>query len=1340
MSSHRTHCPIPTVSHMMNDMAMTPTNQSWPRPPQLTRYSSHHRLGADSAGVVESVSVGGVASVETSVGSSSLSSSSSSLLSPASSSSSFLSSSSSSSSSSCGWAGLAVDTNDNNWSSPPLEPVMDGFLPINQREWISSLLLSSSPTATTISDTLPLASTSTPSATAALPSVTATTTVAAVVPIATSTTPPLGLLPPSLMGISGAETKRSSSAGAACKPLHINDKCGNELTAPAHVRRSSSMGALSSSTKSDPTALCRMLIQLATERQRVVCNESDVEVCQDPSCSSQSSSSSSPSSSPHTTPTGNDTPFSPFSPASSSSVYHKPSFLRRLVLPVRRTTALTADDDDTDDEDSDTGVVPPSLPLAPSAPLPSRPPSYQPTPTMIMPHLPTTHSPDILITASFNIHSCVGEDHIYDVDRVGNYLASLDADIIGLQEVEVNMVSQYTRSWSAKHKHNQVQLLSAAARLGHTRFAPLLQCEYDPLTNTSHKGSGHGHFGCAILSRYPVIDQRLQVYKSYTGKPSRNLLAIRVQPPSLAPHGSVWFATTHLGVQISAQEQAQQAKELIMYLDHLHRETNTPIILSGDFNATQWIHSSKTLSNTRLSFGSLVDLWKSYGLGDMASCGIPSISTLSGCSFFRADYLTCCERTLGSLSCVGTGSMFNAVSDHKPLVAVFRKRTADNNNNSRARQRRNDNGTGAPTPTHSGMLMSNSGVPTPTGSGSSNGGSVHGAFPPSHTPTHANGQYHSQPPHHHQHSQYQVHPQYQHQHHAAPHQQHMAAAAPAGMYVDTRDDKRTGTSRVETKNMSPYYHGQPPSSHHSGAPQHQTASGHHGYSSHPHYSAPVPHINGHHYTGYQGHAPSSYGSHPHAHLVANHHQGYGHRSGSNGGNGMPPMSLPISVSSSNISSLATRPASSRSGQSALPPAPLSVTTASPSIHGMNHNNTGNGLSSVPPPALSLHPPPLPPSVASSSMSAAIRRQAELDSEALGASLAALSISSSSTSSSTSSPDCTPTSKSGPFGGVTQVASIAPRAYQAEISPRVTLNGDTNSIGALAVGPSSLAAVPVSAVAPRLSLSVNVSPRHSLSIAEAPTPLANSTPLASSLAMPPTPLAIMPDARTPSATSLAGRMEVSPPRPGSGNGNHILSPAGAVPPRSSSSQSPAHMMLSAGVSPSSTNGSGASATPTHASVAPMMGLHGQMIYPHSHSSHGHGHIHSHQGNGSGGMTGLSILTGATPRAGTGPFGASTPLANAPTPLASSLPSFYNPEPSPSSNPMYYQSFSPSPIHYLHHRAPTYVTPMTPSSADTPRSMEPPSPAGLPPPDKPPALTKSPGRTLRDVTKPQDRDFI
>jgi len=40
------------------------------------------------------------------------------------------------------------------------------------------------------------------------------------------------------------------------------------------------------------------------------------------------------------------------------------------------------------------------------------------------------------MVASFNIHACVGRDRRRDVDRIAEVIRELNADIVGLQEVD----------------------------------------------------------------------------------------------------------------------------------------------------------------------------------------------------------------------------------------------------------------------------------------------------------------------------------------------------------------------------------------------------------------------------------------------------------------------------------------------------------------------------------------------------------------------------------------------------------------------------------------------------------------------------------------------------------------------------------------------------------------------------------------------------------------------------------------------------------------------------------------------------------------------------------------
>ena len=114
-----------------------------------------------------------------------------------------------------------------------------------------------------------------------------------------------------------------------------------------------------------------------------------------------------------------------------------------------------------------------------------------------------------MIISSYNIHSCVGSDFEYDVSRVAHTISALASDIVALQEVEVNKANQKTRLWSFVHEDDQPALLAAATGLVHHAFAPAVKSIYTGMVVEEHDTelAQNGHFGVAILSKHPILEQ-----------------------------------------------------------------------------------------------------------------------------------------------------------------------------------------------------------------------------------------------------------------------------------------------------------------------------------------------------------------------------------------------------------------------------------------------------------------------------------------------------------------------------------------------------------------------------------------------------------------------------------------------------------------------------------------------------------------------------------------------------------------------------------------------------------------------------------------------------------------
>ncbi|MEU9620503.1 MULTISPECIES: endonuclease/exonuclease/phosphatase family protein [unclassified Streptomyces] len=93
-----------------------------------------------------------------------------------------------------------------------------------------------------------------------------------------------------------------------------------------------------------------------------------------------------------------------------------------------------------------------------------------------------------LRVATYNIHAGAGMDNVFDLDRQAAELRALDADVIGLQEVDVH--------WGTRSQWRDLAGELAERLHMHVSFAPIYSL--DPGT----PGAPRREFGVAVLSRY----------------------------------------------------------------------------------------------------------------------------------------------------------------------------------------------------------------------------------------------------------------------------------------------------------------------------------------------------------------------------------------------------------------------------------------------------------------------------------------------------------------------------------------------------------------------------------------------------------------------------------------------------------------------------------------------------------------------------------------------------------------------------------------------------------------------------------------------------------------------
>ena len=253
-------------------------------------------------------------------------------------------------------------------------------------------------------------------------------------------------------------------------------------------------------------------------------------------------------------------------------------------------------------------------------------------------HAPGRYVP--LRVASYNIAAGTGADRVFDPARTADALRALDADVIGLQEVDVH--------WGARSQWRD--LAGELARdLGmQVYFAPIYSL--DPVEG----GAPRREFGVAVLSRHPIVSaENHEITRLSTQDPN--------PVPAPAPgfgevvvraHGlPVHVYVTHLDYRGDPSvRRAQVADTRRIMAEDCDRHGRCPRrILVGDLNATP-------------EAPELAPLWQ-----DLTDAAPPAgeMTYPAQAPVKRIDYVTVSDGVLVRGSAVAE----TLASDHRPIAA-----------------------------------------------------------------------------------------------------------------------------------------------------------------------------------------------------------------------------------------------------------------------------------------------------------------------------------------------------------------------------------------------------------------------------------------------------------------------------------------------------------------------------------------------------------------------------------------------------------------------------------------------------------------------------------------------
>jgi endonuclease/exonuclease/phosphatase family metal-dependent hydrolase len=240
----------------------------------------------------------------------------------------------------------------------------------------------------------------------------------------------------------------------------------------------------------------------------------------------------------------------------------------------------------------------------------------------------TAGSSNIPLTImTYNIHHGRGLDGEIDIDRIADVICQSQADIVALQEVDVNT----KRSGNI----DIVKVLSEKTGLLYTAFGQNLEFE-------------GGKYGNAILSRYPLKNIENHHFENISGE-QRGVLSATID----INNRDILFLNTHLDhTEDDDSERVLYTEKIRDHIISLYK--NQTVILAGDFNDFPGSRMYQIVQSY------MSDSWIQAGTGDGFTIPVNNPEK-------RIDYIF----YSGELKPVTANVVQSIASDHLPVVVKF---------------------------------------------------------------------------------------------------------------------------------------------------------------------------------------------------------------------------------------------------------------------------------------------------------------------------------------------------------------------------------------------------------------------------------------------------------------------------------------------------------------------------------------------------------------------------------------------------------------------------------------------------------------------------------------------